>query len=311
MSLSNVGLRAVVLLAFAGGSVIACTLGSDTYIYSTEAPREGATRKGDAGPTSSGGGAEAACFEAVDLTSLTPCGNGVGHCFEEARAPYAGLLTRCAKEGEVCVPDDALRAAGGKLATCTSIIGPGACVTPQLFPKLDEQKAALSQDVCAGGQVCVPCVDPTNNNAPTPFCQSVGAFKTKSREAGCSGGSTSDAGAAPPSETCCAASGQSRGLCVDMPRIAPAGYQDTAAQGTCKSAANRCVPTTVYEKTPVRCTSAYPTAAAGKAGICLDTCFSDSFFDAEWKPLVKQGSCGASELCLPCDALLPGTPGCP
>jgi hypothetical protein len=310
---------AVSVVAFGaiGLTAGACTLGSDTYIYATEAARPDSSRKADASASSDGSslGASATCFEAVDLSKLTPCGNGAGHCLDEARAPLSGLLTRCPKSGEVCVPDEALLAAGGTLKSCTSIVGPGGCITSALVPKLDEQKGVLKQDVCGAGQLCTPCVDPTNNNAPTPFCQSIGAFKTKDREAGCggAGGTAPDAGTGGTApETCCTSGGTSHGVCTAPAAVSPAGYQSTASQGTCKGASDRCVPTAIQGRAPVRCTSTYPSAAKGKAGICLDTCFSDAFFDAAWKPLVTQTKdCSATELCLPCDALLAGTPGCP
>ncbi len=307
----------LVLGAPVGLTLAACTLGSDTYIYASEANSTGGKSK-DASAGSEAAAttptADVACFEKVDFGALTPCGGGAGHCFEAARAPLQGLLVPCAKAGEVCVPDEALLATGGTLKACTSIIGPGGCITSALLPKLDEQKSVLTRDVCEVGQLCAPCTDPTNGNAPTPFCQPIGAYKTKSGQAGCAGTGPSPSGgndAGRPPEGCCTTGGTSRGVCVPPAAISPAGYQGTATRGSCSDTTNRCEPAALAKNAPVRCTSTYPSAKAGKAGVCLDTCFFDAFFDAAWKPLVTQTKdCAASELCIPCDALLAGTPGC-
>jgi len=174
------------LLAFGGVTalVTACSLGNPTYISTEEgnATSDGGTKqastsdaKGAASATSTGAaGGAAACatddYVKPDIGKLTACGNGKGHCFDRDKVDAASLFGACPDGKQVCVPDDVLASAGAKPKSCTSIVGPGGCVTSALVPQLEAQGgSALKQDVCAEGQRCVPCNDPTNGDAPTPF----------------------------------------------------------------------------------------------------------------------------------------------
>ena len=144
-------------------------------------------------------GSSAACtggtFTAPDVSKLTACGGGKGHCFAKEKTPHADMLGACPDANEVCVPDEVLAAGGGRLKQCKSIIGDGACITMSLIPPMEADARAMSllkQDVCDPGQTCVPCINPEDNGAPTPFCQPIGVYGE------CSGGGTAATDAAPP-----------------------------------------------------------------------------------------------------------------
>jgi hypothetical protein len=247
------------------------------------------------------------CFEAVDITKLTACGGGAGHCFEKARAPLADNLVACATPADVCVPDEVLMAGGGKLKSCTSIVGAGACITSALIPDLEKNKAYLKQDVCSTGQLCAPCTDPTKGNAPTPFCKPIGGYKTKDKELNCSVGGSSlpkpPAPPPPPAALCCTSkAGKSNGTCLAETAIPEKNRKD-AKQDTCSSG-EKCVPTAFLEGKPVACK---PGLLGGK-GVCLDKCFNDMLKMASI--VVGRDVCGDTEACIPCSFAPQGTPGC-
>lgn len=158
--------RAIVVgVLVACGSVLGCSLASPTYITSTQ---ESAVDEEDAASSSSSsssatpsGGPAVTCnasdFAKVDLAKLKACGPGNkgGHCYARAKSPIADELVACAgSPNDVCVPDEIILAAGKPLKSCTSIIGPGACVSTGFLPKMDTQGAgSLKQDVCATHQI--------------------------------------------------------------------------------------------------------------------------------------------------------------
>lgn len=286
----------------------ACTLASPTYVTmkeSKEPPPEagaGAAKPNDAP------GVGAVCgtddFVAPDLAKLTACGDGKGHCFERSKAPLADMLTPCASADEVCVPDEILEANGQPLKSCTSIIGPGACVTVGLIPEIERQGgSALQQDTCDPDQRCVPCTDPTNNNAPTPFCQPIGVH-----ENACAGGAPAggDAGAPPPPPAgCCTKNGKSNGVCIAEAAI-PEDQRDKTKIDTCAQG-NKCVPAAFVEGRPVKCAGNKLTGP----GLCMDRCFDEMMSLAGTIGLLSTEGCGETEVCVPCKALEgQGVPGC-
>lgn len=304
-----IGIALVALASTAG-----CTLDSPTYITSQDAPitedAGASSAKSDsssASPTA-GGAAGATCsandFVKADLSTLTACGDGKGHCFAKDKVSLASMLTACPNAAEVCVPDEILEANGQPLKACTSIIGPGGCVTASLIPEIEKQGgSALKPDVCGASQLCVPCTDPTHGNAPTPFCQPIGVHQS-SCSAAQPGGGPDGGAAAPPSQPCCTTSGKSNGVCIAETAV-PEAQRSQTKQDVCTSG-NKCVPAAFVAGKPVTCSS----GLLG-AGVCMDTCFNEMMKLASGIGILGNEGCGTTEVCVPCGLVSgQGVPGC-
>lgn len=283
----------------------ACTLGSDTYITAEQEKAEPSARDGgaDGSQSLSNGsspGAAAACsggtFAAADVSKLTACGNGKGHCYPKEKTPNGDMLGACPNASEVCVPDEVLAAAGGRLKQCKSIIGDGACVTIGLIPAMEADpraKQMLKQDVCDAGQVCAPCINPEDNGKPTPFCQPIGVYGE------CNGGgaTATDAGATAPLKplpACCSTAGKANGVCISE-SVIPEAQRDEAPVDDCASG-DKCVPKALFEGKPVMCNAGM---ILGK-GICMDECFNQMMGFAADIGLLWQDKCQNTEVCVPC-----------
>jgi hypothetical protein len=286
--------------------MVACQIASPTNVDVKEISAEPDAGKPEGGAASAAPPASSpACgtsdFTKPDTSALTACGNGKGHCYDKSKSPIADQLTACSDATQVCVPDEMINANGSPLKNCASIIGPGACVTASLIPAIIQQGgSALKQDVCEGGQLCVPCNDPTHNNAPTPFCQPIGIHKSACTGAGGSGGGNgADAGSG--MEACCKTGSHSGGVCIAETAV-PASQRDQTIQETCPSG-NKCVPASLVSNKPVTCS-----ALLGR-GVCIDKCFNDLLSLAS--VVLGQDGCGQTEVCLPCFAVKDmGVPGC-
>ncbi len=291
---------------FGSISLQACTLGSDTYI--TMQPEVVAdagppgTSSSDSTPSPTGDACQRG-FAKVDLATLTACGDGKGHCYAKDKAPLADQLVPCENAAEVCVPDEILAAGGAKLKSCTSVIGAGGCITAKLLPELERRSAgALTQDACDAGQLCVPCIDPTNNNAPTPFCLAIGVYDKACASTGAGG----DGGASTPPPSCCTTKGKSNGVCLSEASL-PEGERENAPADTCAEG-TKCVPKALVDGKPVTCNAG---AILGQ-GICMDACFNTMLGIAGSIGILSKDVCGESESCVPCRALEGrGVPGCP
>jgi len=287
-------------------SVLGCSLASPTYITSTqESPideADASSGSSSASGAAPAGGGPVVCngtdFAKVDLAKLTACGPGNkgGHCYARAKSPMAEQLTACpGSPNDVCVPDEILLAAGKPLKTCTSPLGPGGgCVSTGFIPQMDtEGKGFLKQDVCATGQVCAPCTDPRNNNAPTPFCLPIGVHDAECTASGGGGGGGASGAPAPaPLAGCCTTGGVSNGVCLAETAIPEADRSKTKAD-TCTTG-NKCVPKAFVENKPVTCTSILG------AGVCMDKCFDEMMSLAGGIGILSKANCGATELCIPC-----------
>jgi len=307
----------VALASLSGLALGACTLFSPTNITASQDPAltddgggsstasslPASGSSGSSGPAASGA-SSATCgttdFTKPDLSTLTACGNGGGHCYAKTKVDSASEFTACADATQVCVPDEILLADGSPLKSCTSIIGAGGCVNATLIPAIAAQGGgALKQDVCAAGLTCVPCTDPTHNNAPTPFCQPIGVHTND-----CAAGSGAAADAGPPPQACCTTNGKSNGVCLSSSAI-PANQQKNTVQDTCP-AADKCVPAAFVDGKPVKC----PGDLLG-AGVCLDKCFN-SLLGTLGGAVLNNNGCGTTELCIPCSLVSgQGVPGCP
>jgi hypothetical protein len=300
-----------------GLGMAACTLASPTYITSSEDPVTGdpdaAAPPPASGGASSGGnapsGAPATCgaddFTKPDLSTLTACGGGKGHCYDKNKVSIAGILVACPDASKVCVPDEVLLADGQPLAKCTSLIGPGGCVAADLIPMIAAGGGSvLKQDVCAAGLTCVPCTNPQDNNAPTPFCQPIGVHSKDCSASG--GGAGGDGGAPAPLPACCTTNGKSNGVCLSETAI-PEAQRSQAKADTC-AAGNKCVPAALVNGKPVTCSAGFL-----GAGVCMDQCFNDMMKIAGQIGFLDSKGCGTTELCIPCSMATQGgapVPGC-
>ncbi len=90
------------------------------------------------------------------------------HCVPSSLVPSSlqSLLSSCANGTGFCTPDTLVAGGGDAVPkTCTSIAGAeGRCLSTCL-PPIAAQADVLPVDVCAQGEVCAPCFDPT---APSP-----------------------------------------------------------------------------------------------------------------------------------------------
>ena len=289
----------------------ACTLASPTYISSSTAEdtSEGgapASSSGATPGTPAGGGGPVTCstsdFVKPDLTKLTACGDGKGHCFAKDKISLAPQLVACADPSMVCVPDEILNANGQPLKSCASIIGPGGCVTATLIPQIiSEGGGQLKPDVCGDSMLCVPCKDPRNNGAPTPFCEPIGAHANA-----CAAGTptpTGDGGAGSALPACCTTNGKSNGVCLAETAV-PADQRDQTKKDTCAEG-NKCLPASLVSGKPVTC------KALLGAGVCMDKCFNDMMKFGGDIGLLGQTTCGTTEVCVPCGLSSTKIPGCP
>lgn len=288
----------------------ACTLASPTYITAQDsvdtseggAPSStatpGAPSGGDAGPVT----CSTSDFVKPDLATLTACGDGKGHCFAKDKISLAGQLVACADASMVCVPDEILLANGQPLKSCTSIIGKGGCVTATLIPQIiSEGGGALKPDVCSPTQLCVPCNNPRENGAPTPFCQPIGAHSTACAAGTPAPGTDGGGGAALPA--CCTTNGVSNGVCLQETAV-PADLRDQTKKDTCADG-NKCLPAAQVTGKPVTC------QALLGAGVCMDKCFNDMMKFGGDIGVLGRTTCGATEVCVPCGFSPTKIPGCP
>jgi hypothetical protein len=311
MASSRLLQHALVAAVVAFGFAQACTIASPTHITVQPTKTTNGTdpSKGDDDDaTSPSGGDAVTCsatdFTAPDLSKLTACGNGAGHCFDRDKTPMADQLVACSDASKVCVPDNILQANGGKLASCSvQVLGgkPGGCVTASLYPTIIQQGgSALKQDTCDDGDLCVPCTDPTNNNAPSGFCEPTGVHASACGAAAAS----PDASAPKATEYCCTTDGNSNGVCIDKSAI-PDDQLSKTIRDTCHGANDKCVPKAMVDNNPVTCNS----GIAGK-GVCMDKCFSAMMGTAASVGVLKQDVCGDTEVCVPCLYAGKQTPGC-
>jgi hypothetical protein len=216
------------------------------------------------------------------------------------------MMTACGDVNQACVADEIIKAGGAKLKSCTSIIGPGGCITVALIPEIEKQGgSALSQDVCDPGQKCVPCTDPRDANAPTPFCQPIGVYNEPCTGGAAGGGAEAGAPPPPPSPCCTNPStGRSNGVCLAASAL-PADKVSQMVDDTC-AAGEKCAPASLVNNQPSRCY-----AGANGLGVCMDKCFNGLLELAGLFGVMSQDWCGPTELCMPCSFVQgQGVPGC-
>jgi len=297
-----------------GAASAACTIGSPTLVTTSDDQTEdgdgGAktTKPSDSKGGTPSGGPAPTCngtdYAKPDLSKLTACGDGKGHCYDKAKSPMADQLVACADATKVCVPDEILLAGGNKLKSCTSIIGPGGCINQKLLPEMEKRAGSyLKQDVCDPGLVCAPCNNPEDNNAPTPFCQPIGVHESDCGSGAGGGGTTGGDAGAKPLQGCCTTKGVSNGVCLPESAI-PDAQRSKTKKDTCNTG-DKCVPAAMVKNQPVKCSSSFG------AGVCMDQCFDDMMKIAGGIGILGRASCGSTELCIPCSFVSgQGVPGC-
>jgi hypothetical protein len=184
----------------------------------------------------------------------------------------------CSAVDTLCIPAPWLDMSSPMPASCHATGGfEGRCLSSCL-PDVAAQQGSLQQNDCSGGDLCVPCYDP-RTGADSGACR-IGSDQPRD----------------PPQTfgVCC----QTRGRCV--PRdvlLQSAAESDLAALGmdTCEDADTFCVPQT-WLATP-RPPAPSCRAPGNLEGRCLSTCLAQV---AKQAASLRQTSCAAAELCVPC-----------
>ena len=224
-------------------------------------------------------------FTSPDLSTLTACGDGAGHCYAGNKTALVGLPACSGGSGDTCVPDKVLTANGGLLKACTFFIGnkPGACVST-MVADIAAHIDTLQQDVCDANERCSPCVDP-RDGSDTHLCEPYGVYDKP-----CTGGT----GVTP--QSCCAR----QGVCLE-PDAIPDEERSHMSAETCNSG-KLCAPAALVNGQPETC------SVLGASGVCIDLCFAEMLGPAK---VVIRSSCDAASVCLPCAIGKGyGMPGC-
>jgi hypothetical protein len=253
--------------------VAACSIGETSY-ETVETP----VRKVSSIKTCSG------AFAKPDLSTLTACGDGHGHCYAGDKTFLPGLPTCSGGSGDTCIPDKVLEANGTKLKACTFFGGkPGACVST-LVKEIGDHAGQLQQDVCDPDERCTPCISPINDT-DTHLCSEIGVYAEA-----CKGG----AGA--KQQSCC----HGQGVCMARDGV-PEDSRDDMQPDICKND-KVCAPAAMVDGTPETC------SVLGASGVCIDLCFAKMLGPAAG---VIRAGCGPTAVCLPCAiGKSRGMPGC-
>lgn len=215
-------------------------------------------------------------FATPDLSTLKPCFDGKGHCYDKTKVASTDGLEVC-DDATVCVPNSVLAAGGKRLKGCTSQIAgkPGVCVEVAI-PEVKKNEAAIIQDICGEGEKCLPCVDPITDRA-NPFCdEKVGVHQDACTDTG-EGGTART--------TCC----HLAGVCVSKDAVPGDQADQLEAQGCPEN--KICAPTDQVDNAPTKCD------LPGGHGVCMDKCFASML---EGVSRMLRSSCRATEVCIPC-----------
>jgi hypothetical protein len=243
-------------------SAVACSIGETNY-KTVEQP----VRKVSEVRTCSG------AFAKPDMSTLTACGDGKGHCYGSAKTSLTGLPD-CAGGSEACIPDKVLEANGATLKSCKFFIGdkPGVCMST-ILKDVAAHQDELKQDACDADERCVPCINPLDGTE-THACDATGVY-----EDDCKGG------AAAQQDSCC----HGQGVCIS-PDAVPADSRGDMSPDIC-SGGQMCAPAALVDGTPEHCT------ALGLSGVCIDICFARMLGPSA--PVLR-GGCSPTAVCLPC-----------
>jgi hypothetical protein len=90
------------------------------------------------------------------------CGDALGYCIPASSVGPTGanLQQLTCEADERCAPKQRVEDADGCWARCDSVFGAGACLPAFLIPV--ESRGTLQPASCATGELCSPCINPTN-----------------------------------------------------------------------------------------------------------------------------------------------------
>jgi hypothetical protein len=235
----------------------------------------------------------------IDPTTLPACSPSCGgaHCLPATLVPTSqqSLLDSCTAANGMpglCAPDP-LIASGGNFVpkTCTSVAGSeGRCLSTCL-PSIAQEASVLPQDVCAAGEKCAPCFNPTASDptAPTGACSLACDKPAKPPTmltCPYTGPNVVDPSSFPACSPACGGA-----HCVPA-SLVPAKQQSQLA--TCPG--GFCAPDPIIAAAgnfvPKSCKS-----VAGAEGRCLSVCLPSVSSEASVLP---QDVCATDERCAPC-----------
>src|SRR5690606_18522312 len=120
--------------------------------------------------------------------TFAECGEGAGQCVPSELIPAelaaAVPVADCTQPGYVCAPKIKVADINAPFTPCepsSEVLqsldpppGPngqkGACVPKYLVDAIAPPEGTVLQDTCMAGELCAPCSNPLDNNAPTGAC---------------------------------------------------------------------------------------------------------------------------------------------
>ena len=229
----------------------------------------------------------------LDPSALPACACAGTRCMPAGRVP-AGQRARLAScAGGYCVPEPYIRSANNYVPRrCTAFGGlVGGCVS-RCVPMVAAQADVLSRDVCDAGELCAPCYDPQDNNAPTGACEvppncGDGGFPPRPPPLRCphTGPAVLDPARLPPCQcagTRCMPASRVPSAQRGMLAVCPGGY--CVPDEFIRAANNYVAPT------------CRPFGSMGE-GRCLSRCVP---MVAAQASMLSPSTCGPTQLCVPC-----------
>jgi hypothetical protein len=164
----------------------------------------------------------------------------------------------------------------------------GRCL-PACLPQVQRVSAQLERDVCANGELCLPCYDPL----------------TSSDTGACRIASDAPVEPAQPYAGCCAVAGVSLGICLPWQALT-IGEASALPTDSCGGPDVRCFPReSVLEPHRLAACDATLPIGAIEPGLCIAQCFLPFGIGG------ARGSCAEAHTCLACSMFPTPQPGCP
>jgi hypothetical protein len=247
--------------------------------------------------------------DASALPGAGCCSSGPSHCIPASDVPPALGSAFVSCDAGLCVPDPIIAQGSEYVPTaCTAKILTlsleGVCLSECItLVSGNAQVSLLKQETCGTGELCVPCLNPLNNQ-PTGAC-SISSLVCGG-DGGADAGGPSEGGGGPmcpysgppildPTAFPACSPACSGAHCVPA-SLVPAADQAKLAACASEGGAGFCAPDTFIESAgagvPKACTS-----IADSEGRCLSTCLPDVQAEAN---LLPQDICAANERCAPC-----------
>jgi hypothetical protein len=235
------------------------------------------------------------------------CPDGPSHCVPKTAIPPTLQDQFATCSNGLCVPDPIIKAGSMYVpAPCTTKLVvwtlQGVCLSTCINKvATNPQKGLLHQETCGQGELCVPCVDPTNNNTPTGACTLSDIIC--GRDAGTSDAATEGGVTCPYTgppildPTSFSACSPACGGAHCLPAaLVPANVQSQLASCMASGQPGFCAPDSFIASAgkgvPKTCAS-----IAGAEGRCLSTCLPQIASEAS---LLPKDVCADDERCAPC-----------